>query len=546
MKINEFITEASIFSNPKQYNFGHKVRVKTAKAGIPLMSGIQSQIPDFDPTEDLTWIAPPMNIDAVRKEQGTIPVIQIGRATSGAGRWFSRPNGTMFTVIGADGSLQGMLNHAPGEKGSTSENAGDASEPVLSAAVVAKLIKRGANNVEDITDADVKEVLTRALTQQGLTYTVTDKNSRVADKIEFTIRVKQPTMEYLLSDDFWVGYEKFLPSVVHYANSGQMDRYADYFYKNGKADVVRVVSDGVSDATTRKTDIEAYVTGDDGQPRKLSGLNVSLKAGSPHIGQVGGGQINNPNSKNYVLSNAQELFGPFGVGIAAPKKVNSKVEFWVNAYKQAAKQLKEQLKGADSKSEAGVVYRIANFVTSHATKGDPDIRLVSLGTKGVSSIHSFRNIEKKMSAEHINLDCEYRQGTSKTGDPRPEIRIFDKPTGNPLIYIRYSSTQDETKVWNTVEMKDLLKELTTLKYYKTTPRPAAPTNIAPTPTGAPVTAPAASPKATPTPAPMVTKPTADYTPPEAPEYKEPEDELRFSESTLRPRRGTNESIRQRR
>jgi hypothetical protein len=533
MKINEFITEASIFTK-SDYSYGHKVNIAVgSKKGVKLLTDIKVVIPDFDAAETLEWIPPKANV----KQR-----VKIGNGDNE--RFFKRPNGTVFAIIGKDTSIQSGLTHAKGEKGSTAENKGDASEPVLSAAVVAKLIKRGANNVEDITDADVKEVLTRALTQQGLTYTVTDKNSRVADKIEFTIRVKQPTMEYLLSDDFWVGYEKFLPSVVHYANSGQMDRYADYFYKNGKADVVRVVSDGVSDATTRKTDIEAYVTGDDGQPRKLSGLNVSLKAGSPHIGQVGGGQINNPNSKNYVLSNAQELFGPFGVGIAAPKKVNSKVEFWVNAYKQAAKQLKEQLKGADSKSEAGVVYRIANFVTRHATKGDPDIRLVSLGTKGVSSIHSFKNIEKKMSAENINLDCEYRQGTSKTGDPRPEIRIFDKPTGNPLIYIRYSSTQDETKVWNTVEMKDLLKELTTLKYYKTTPRPAAPTNMAPTPTGAPATAPAASPKATP--APIVTKPTADYTSPKAPEYKEPEDELRFSESKLRPRRGTNESIRQRR
>jgi hypothetical protein len=160
------------------------------------------------------------------------------------------------------------------------------------------------------------------------------------------------------------------------------------------------------------------------------------------------------------------------VNITAPKKINSKVEFWVDAYKQAAKQLSAQLKGADAKTEAGVVYRIANFVTNHATKGDPDIRLVSLGTKGLSSIHSFKNIAQKIANEDIDLVCEYRQGVSKTGDPRPEIRIYDKNSGQPLIYIRYSSTQDETKVWNTVEMKDLLKKLTTLKYHKSAPRPA--------------------------------------------------------------------------
>lgn len=455
------LSEASIFNNPKKYNYGHKVNVATgSKKGQMLLSAIKSKVPDFDENEPLEWVP---------KAPARSPKIVVGKDDNQ--RYFKRPNGEFLIINGADKSIQSMLIHAKGEKGSTAENKGEASEPVLSAAVVAKLIKRGKNNVEDITGNDIKETLTQALLNPNLTYTVTDKNSRVADTIEFRIKVKKPTMDYLLSDDFWQGYEPFLPSVVHYANSGQMDRYADYFYKNGKADLVRVVSDGVSEATTRKTDIEAYITDDSGEQRKLKGLNVSLKAGSPHIGQVGGGQILNPNGKGYVLSNAQDLFGPFGVNINAPKKINSKVEFWVDAYKQAAKQLSAQLNGADAKTEAGIVYRIANFVTNHATKGDPDIRLVSLGTTGLSSIHSFKNIATKMASEDIDLVCEYRQGVSKTGDPRPEIRIYDKNSGQPLIYIRYSSTQDETKIWNTVEMRDLLKDLTTLKYHKSVPKP---------------------------------------------------------------------------
>jgi hypothetical protein len=492
--IDDLITEASIFTKPKDYTFGHKVNVAAgSEKGQKLLSAIKSQVPDFDENEPLEWVA---------KAPARSPKIQYG--TGDNRRYFKRPNDEYLIIVGPDKSIQQGLIHAKGEKGSTAENKGDASEPVLSAAVVAKLIKRGANNVEDITGNDVKEVLTQALLDPNLSYKVTDQNSRVADTIEFSIKVKKPTMDYLLSEDFWKGYEPFLPSVVHYANSGQMDRYADYFYKNGKADLVRVVSDGVSEATSRKTDIEAYVKDDTGESRKLKGLNVSLKAGSPHIGQVGGGQILKPSAKGYVLSNAQELFGPFGVDIVAPKRINSKVEFWVNAYKQAAKQLAAQLKGADAKNEAGVVYRIANFVTNHATRGDPDIRLVSLGTKGTSSIHSFKNIAQKIADDDIDLTAEYRQGTSKTGDPRPEIRIYDKNSGKPLIYIRYSSTQDETKVWNTVEMKDLLKELTTLKYYKSKPRPA---NVAPAPT-VPVTTKATTIKQ-PTLAPTMAAPVAE-------------------------------------
>lgn len=533
MKSTEFLLEASIFTKPDMYSYGHKVNVAIgSKPGLKLLSDIKAVIPDFDENETLEWIPPTPNV-TTRVKVGQKSQLFHG----GNERFFKRSNNKIFAIIGADSTIQKGLTHAKGEKGSTAENKGDASEPVLSAAVVAKLIKRGANSVEDITGEDVIHVLTQALKDPGLTYRVTDKNSKVADTIRFTIMVKKPTRDYLLDPSFWIGYEKFLPSVVHYANSGQIDKYADYFYKNGKADIVSVISDGVSEAKERKTDVEAYVKDANGESRKLKALNVSLKAGSPHIGQVGGGQINNPNAKGYVVANAHDLFGPLGVDIKAPRQINSKVEFWVHAYKQAAKKLKADLKGKDIRSEAGIVYRIANFVTSHATSGDAEIRLVSLGTKGISSVHSFKGIARKMAVEHINLDCDYREGVSKTGDPRPELRIYDKTTGAPLIYIRYSSTQDETKVWNTIEMKDLLKELTTLKYTKTTK--ATEPAVTNQPTAKPVPAKAVTPPIKPE------QPPAQIATPMGTFIDEPDDELRYTES-VRPKRGLSETPRQRR
>jgi len=489
MRVIDILSEASIFTKPKQYTFGHKVRVKTAKAGIPLMSGIQAQIPDFDPTEDLTWIAPPMDVGAVRKEQGNIPVVQIGRTTSGNARWFSRPNGTIFTVIGADGSLQGMLNHAPGEKGSTAENKGDASEPVLSAAVVAKLIKRGSDNIEDITPDDVKFVFNEALKDPNLEYVVEDKNSTISDIIRFTIVVKEPILGFLKSPGFWDSYDPLLGSVVHYANSGQIDRYADYFYKNGRVDTINVKSDGVSESKDRKTDLEAIVTDDEGNRRQLKNLNISLKAGSPHIGQVGAGVLWNPFADQYpdpkkpgkmkgqigIWTAANKLFGPFGIQISKPIdengqpiKLTSKVDFWQKAYQEAAVQFNEMLAADDVRSEAGLIYRIANQVIQHGTSGDSNIKLVSLGTKNVSTVHSFKGLERKLADKNIDLECIHREGRSKDGkEVRPEIRIIDKNSGKPVLFIRYSSTQTGDKIWNTIEMKDLLKELTTLTYKKT-------------------------------------------------------------------------------
>lgn len=469
MRFSEFITEASIFTKPERYPFGHKVRVAAgSQKGKALLGIIQEFLPDFEASEDLEWVAkgPKNNI------------IDVG-AGSDIG-WFKRPDGSVFGIRGSGKVWEKCLTHAPGQKGSTAENKGDLSEPVLSAAVVAKLIKRGNDRIDDITAEDVKYVLDQAIASHGQTFTVEDKNSKIADNITFTIALRAPTLEFMQNPRFWEVYGQLLPSAVHYANSGQIDRYADYFYLNGKADSIVIRSDGQSEQKVRKTDIEATVNG-----RKLKNLNISLKAGSPHIGQVGGGKLDNPTAEKGIWYNANRLFGPLGVEIPQPKRaINSKVEYWVKAYKLAATQLKKDLAGKDAREEAGIIKRIADMATAHGTSGDPNIKLVSLHpTAGTSSIHSFKSLYNKLIVDDINLTCEYREGTSKvSGDPRPELRIFDKTSGQPLIYIRYSSTEDEKKIWNTIEMKDLLKRLTTLQYTKAThpeqqlapaPQPAA-------------------------------------------------------------------------
>jgi len=476
--IDILLSEASIFTS-SDYSVGHKVRPSSAglKPG-KLADQLAQFFPDYDKAEDLTWVNPP------KKKPKAI--ITLGRDTSNA-RYFQRPpkaNGTQgetFAVLGPDKTIQQQLTHAKGQKNSKAENKGDASEPVLSAAVVAKLIKRGTNNIEPVTEDDVKNVLNAVLKNPKLEYRVDDKNSVVADLITFTLRVKGPTEEFIRSPDFWEKYQPYMASVVHYANSGQLDHYANHFYKNGKADEINVKSDGISENKDRKTDVEAKVNG-----RALRNLNISLKAGSANIGQEGGGDINNPfkeqtwNEKKQKMTGnkgiwvcANDLFGPFGVQIPKPTApITSRVEFWKDAYQTAVEQIQQQLAGADAKKEAGVVTRIANYVTKHGTNSDPNVKLIALGVKGISTIHSFKNLETKLVNQHINLECTYREGRSKDGtEPRPELRIIDKNSGQPALYIRYSSTQAKPpKVWNTVQMMDLLQELTTLNYQKQIPK----------------------------------------------------------------------------
>ena len=448
------IKEASILSRPGAYEYGHKVNISGSKNGKAILSLIQQEIPDFQPTETLTW---------VEKVNG--PNIQVGKSSS-ASMSFQRGGGQGFTLVGSESTIESGLTHAAGAKGSTAENKGDLAEPLLSAAVVAKLIKRGGDSVEDITMDDLKNTLNQAIAAGEKTYKVKDQNSKIADTIEFKVAIRGPAMQFLRSDAFWSKMANIAQAAIHYANSGQIDRYADYFYKNGKADLIKVDSDGLSDQKGRKTDIDAYVSDDKGNMRPLKGLAISLKAGSDTIGQVGGGGLKNDG----VVVAANKLFGPIGITIDKPaEQITDKTDFWVSAYEQAHEQLQEILKGQDAKGEAGVVQQIGQFVADQGSSGNSDVRLISLKSTGKSSVHTFKNLATRLRANDIDLDSKLVMGKGKDGYPRPSLFIFDKNSGKIALKVRYSVANAGTKkekIWNPVEMGPLIQQLTTMKYKK--------------------------------------------------------------------------------
>lgn len=449
MRVQELLAEASIFTRADKYSYGHKVRAKGKLAQV-----LQQEIEDFNPNEDLEWI---------KSAARGAPVIEFGKGNTP--RSFKRPDGTTFTVLGTDSAIQGSLNHAPGQKGSVEGNVGDLSEPVLSAAVVAKLIKRGADSIGDIDEQNVIDTLNAAINSGDSSYTVRDRNSKIADTIKFTVAVREPTKAFMQRPDFWDMYRKMLPSAVHYANSGQIDRYADYFYKNGKVDSVYIRSDGMSDQKGKKTDIEAFVRDEQtGEMRALKNLKISLKAGSSQFGQQGAGTVTaDPLSPKGIYQSSVNFFSPLGVNLAPPARApKDKISWWKKAYIQAARQLKDFLRGEDARTEAGVISKIASMISYHATKGDETVRLVQLGKSGISTVHSFRGLVQKLIDQNIDLDVSYREGQSKNGEPRPEISIFDRNSKKVLIKIGYHATADNKKIWNAITMEPLLSELTSM------------------------------------------------------------------------------------
>jgi hypothetical protein len=453
-KLINIITEASIFTRPNQYSYGHRVKVSDSQKGQILSKMIQLYFADYVRTEELEWIEPP-------SEAVTI----IDLAKSNNIRYFKRPNDEMFGVRAGDKTIESCLLHA------LSYNRGDMAEGILGAALSAKMIKRGSENIGNVTIEDIKQVLGHAIKQSdnALLYSVEDKGSKIADKISFTLRLPTGSMDVIKDTSFWPRFDDLFAAAEHYANTSDAERYSNYFYKNGKVDEVIIESDGVSDQKGTKTDIKAVVmttnpTTGELEKRTLKNIDISLKADSNIYGQQGTGGLNATNET--WLANAQNLFAQFGVTLTMPAKAILIEDFWADIYTQAADQISRGLNTGGVFKDINFIDMVADVIIRQATGGNKDLKLIKF-EKGLSNIHSFSLLKKRLIDNNIQLDAK----VSVTPGGKPKISIFDKNNPkNVLTNIRlYLGT---TKASNYFEKGPLLNELTRVGKQATVQQPA--------------------------------------------------------------------------
>ncbi len=464
MRFFEFLAEASIFTRGT-YSYGHKVKAATnAEKGRLLADIIKRDISDYDGSEELEW---------VKDAPSDAPRIQAGKGTETVN--FKRPNGSVFTLVGSLKSIQGGLNHAGEHK---KFNKGDIAEGVLGAAITAKLIKRGSDQIGTIDVNDIKKVLGSAVSSQHQTYEVEDKNSKIADKIVFNVKLTGPSLEIISDPKQWDKFSEIFDSSAHYANSGDAERYSNHFYKNGKVDEVMITSDGLSGQKSRKTDINVVVRDPaTGKVRNLKNVDISLKADSSQYGQVGTGGKTGGDAK--WVTSANKLFAPFGVTIEAPAQPsNDVVSFFKDAYENAAHQMMIQVADNNLNKETAFVEKVADVIFHHATLNAPNVRIVNL-EKGESTIHSFAGLKQRMIEKNVNLNVDFTIGRSGY----PTITIFDEGTKQVLTKIRYFSTKTGDKSAHVFEKGPLLHELTKVVKNKTpkatTAEPQQATNAEP-------------------------------------------------------------------
>lgn len=349
-----------------------------------------------------------------------------------------------------------------GGGGSGLSNKGEISEGILGASLFAKLIARTRGKIDTITSDDIWNVIDTLNQTQEDHYGVKVKDaskSVVNDSIQYTLKLKPGPYADLMNETKRALVTSVVNSAVAYANSADANAYAEYFYLNGKPDVIHVITDGITGSTTKKSDIEVVVTDPKTGKATRQQLNISLKAGSDQIGQVGQGELGEE------FDAQKKLWNAFGIDIESSRnKFNQEIKRTdlVKAieliYRDAATFLQDLLAGSFDDAEYLFLKDLVKGIDYYATLNDPTVILVSL-ERGDYEVMSFANLEKQL--KNIDLDAAYNEKSAT-----PQVEIFDRNTGLQLFRLR---TKRETKkgggiyLRNYVEKGPLLKQLTSIK-----------------------------------------------------------------------------------
>ena len=334
-------------------------------------------------------------------------------------------------------------------------NRGEIAEGILGAAMFAKLSARINSGIGNVGGPEVWAVIDQLKSSGADSYSVDvkDKGKTVVnDKIQFTLRLKAAPYRDIMNPEKRRLLNDLLSSALAYANSARAQEYSEYFFLNGKPDIINVVSDGVSGEKTRKTDVEVYVTDPvTGRVDKRK-LNISLKADSDQMGQVGG--------KTFEKMN--ELWSKFGILIDSYETeynqildrdgADASIQF---IYRQADMLLKQLLSGDFDDEEYMYLRKFFNGIDYFATLNDASVELVSF-EGGKHKVLKFSQLAKKL--KQIDLDSVYNETTKN-----PRVDIVDKNSGKIFLSIRHK-TEDMGKVRrNYIEKGPLLSELAAIE-----------------------------------------------------------------------------------
>ena len=340
-------------------------------------------------------------------------------------------------------------------------NRGDVAEGILSAALFAKLKARTAGRIQTIGNDDVWAVVDSLKRTGADSYTVTVKDAGkkvVNDTIAFTLVLPRPAYLDFVNPNKRAALQQETASAVAFANSEDNTKFSEYFYLNGKPDIIEIICDGGNPEKQKvsKVDIEVVVTDKLTGKKSRKRLDISLKANAKQFGQVGAGS----EKKQDYFEKQQQLWDKFGLDI---NPVRAKFDETLSSqgleqaigevYRFAASTMAELLSGDNDEEEYLYLNDLDRAINYFATLNNPNIILVSF-ERGSYEVLGFNQIADRLKS--VNLTAKYNEKAA-----HPQVDIFDSNTGKILLQIRLKFTGTEKR--NYVEKGPLMSSLLSIK-----------------------------------------------------------------------------------
>ena len=360
-------------------------------------------------------------------------------------------------------------------------NRGNTVEGVLGAATLARLAARPGR---DITEQDVKKVIglfskqapldPSAKSSGGTIGFNSKEEGSIVDKFQGSVKLPNKNYQDFLDWDFMMQDKQmagFIRNIISYVNeAGIVGRFAKFFETNGRPDEVRVIADGVSDMSGRKTDIEMHYIDENGK-RQVKKFDLSLKAGTTsQFGQATAGSPKETSAKyafsRYGFEQFKEIFGDFGADISSAENeflgasdLRQGVE---NIYRKAVQVFQEQLAGSDDDAEKKWLTQFVNNIKRHGTLNDPAVQLLQFETNKYYVL-DFQKLDRLLSQDKLDLEVKGTVGKTREGGPgMPSVVFYNKHNPKEEL-IRIRAKIDPDKVNNLIEKGALFKKLTKVR-----------------------------------------------------------------------------------
>jgi hypothetical protein len=456
MRAKEFLSEAKV--NDAKYITPINTILKKRGANLPLQPGTKEfgtgTIVDFYPS-------PGQQVSSLSD--------QIKGRINGEMRWVP------VSYIFKSDEIRNLYSGK--EAGTVNINKGELAEGYHAASAFARLIKRPLDN---INVDDVLRIIDRL--ENGKTLVLTEPeivNTQIADRFEITIRLKPEMWSAFKDHETVAKMGRIMDSIITDANH-ETSRFAQRFATNEKYDVARVVGDGVSDETTKKTDVSF----ENEREQKFKGF--SIKTLTKQVHQVGGGAV--VDSKRAKKATPEERFnilahylfavdGRFVLANIEPikpqfLKARSIEKMQQLAYQAAASLLNKNLQSRDR--EKKFLRTLIGALKYWMGRDDPNIQIKQFTDKGAFILDP-NKIDSLIDNNKLDLTATY-----SVTDNLPKITIVDTVSGGTLVSIR-TYRNSKGYIRNYIEKEKLWSELTMVKHIlPNAPVPGAkPTPVAP-------------------------------------------------------------------